>query len=119
VFSAAVEVQRYYETDSYRYDAVALDSSGEIVAAVEAERTNHDLLDAVPEDYDKLAAVDPEAAIWIVENRNGAHAVLEALNNPNDNVQRIEKTYSDSTSPRFFNIDAPGFTAVQRGSPPL
>ncbi|QLD87057.1 DUF87 domain-containing protein [Natronomonas halophila] len=110
--SAAVEVRTYYETDGYRYDAVALDSSGEIVAAVEAERTNHDLLDAAPEDYDKLAAVDPEAAIWIVENRSGAHAVLEALNNPNDNVQRIEKTYSESTAPRFFKIDSPGLTDV-------
>jgi hypothetical protein len=110
--SAAVEVRTYYETDGYRYDAVALDRSGEIAAAVEAERTNHDLLDAAPEDFDKLAAVEPEAAIWIVENRSGAHAVLEALNKPNDNVQRVEKTYSESTAPRLFKIDTPGLTDV-------
>lgn len=79
-----------------RFDAVALDNSGDVVAAVEAERSNNDLLDAVPEDYDKLAAVDPEVAIWIVENRDGDHAVLNALNNPKDGVQKRAAMTSSS-----------------------
>lgn len=78
--SDVVEVVPYYELDDgHRLDVAGLDADGTVRAVVEAERTNHDILRAVPEDYDKMAALDPEDAIWIVRNRDAAHDVLEAL----------------------------------------
>jgi hypothetical protein len=74
---------------------------------------NNDLAQAVPDDYDKLAAQDPEAAIWIVKNREAAHAILTALNTPPDGDPRVEKTYGEQTRPGLFTIDQPGLTDVQ------
>ena len=79
---------------------------------VEAERTNHDILRAVPEDYDKMAAFDPEDAIWIVKNREAGHDVLDVLNDPPTGGPRVEKEYSRSSPPRAFNLDAPGCSAI-------
>ena len=110
--SAAVEVSPYYDVADGRLDVAGLDADGEVVVAVEAERSNHDTLRAVPEDYDKMARHEPEAAIWIVENRDGGHDVLEALNEPGEGDPRVEKTYSRSSPPRRFSIDTAGLTDV-------
>lgn len=82
------------------------------MVALEAERSNHDLLRAVPEDYDKMAAHEPEAAIWLVKNREAAHDVLDALNDPPEGPTRVEKSYSRSSPPQRFRIDEPGFTDI-------
>ena len=110
--SPATTVERYYEVDEGRLDAAAVDEAGDVVAALEAERINHDANRAIPDDYDKLAAETPRAAIWIVKNREAAHTVVEALNTPPDGNARVEKTYGPQTRPAAFTIDQPGLTDV-------
>ncbi|MCO8268103.1 TraM recognition domain-containing protein [Haloferax sp. AB510] len=110
--SAAVETVPYFEHEGSRLDAVCLDANGEIVVTLEAERVNNDLLTAVPEDFDKMAACDPEAAVWVVKNRSDAHEVLRGLNEPNEGPPRVEKTYSTNSPPKTFQIDQPGFSEM-------
>jgi DNA helicase HerA-like ATPase len=102
----------YYEVDDYRLDCAGLDADGEVVVAIEAERVNHDVIRAVPDDFDKMAACDPEEAIWIVMSGAAGHEVLAALNDPPDGPVRVEKTYAKSTPPHQFRIDTPGLTAM-------
>ena len=59
-----------------------------------------------------MAAHDPEAAIWVVKNREGAHDVLEALNDPPEGEPRVEKEYSRNSPPKMWTIDTPGLTEV-------
>lgn len=95
-----------------RLDCVTLDETGDVVVAVEAERINNDVTRAVPEDYDKMAACDPEEAIWVVLSQADGHDILEALNDPPEGEPRVEKTYSSTTPPQQFRIDQPGLTAI-------
>ena len=110
--SSAVDAVSYYEAGEYRLDAAGLDENGRVVVAVEAERSNHDTLRAVPKDFDKMAAHDPEAAIWVVKNREGAHDVLEALNDPPEGKPRVEKEYSRNSPPTAWNINTLGLSEV-------
>jgi DNA helicase HerA-like ATPase len=111
--SPVVEAVTYHEVDdTTRLDAAGRTPDGDIVVTIEAERSNHDTLRAVPTDYDKMAAHDPDAAIWIVKNRDGAHDVLDALNNPPEGETRVEKEYSRTSPPQQFTIDEPGLTDV-------
>lgn len=111
--SSVTEVIPYYDLDDqHRLDIAGLDSEGEIVVAVEAERVNHDVLRAVPDDFDKIAACDVEEAIWVVMTQSEGHAVLQALNNPPEGEPRVEKTYAKTTPPQQFRIDTPGLTAM-------
>jgi len=107
-----VDVRRYYEPAArdVRYDAVGLGTDDQILVAAEAERPNNDRFEAVPGDYDKLAATDPDAAIWVTPGQDEAHAVLQALNEPADGTPRVEKSYSESSPPSGWQIDEPGFT---------
>jgi hypothetical protein len=97
------------ETD-HRLDVAGLNAAGEIVVTLEAERINHDLLEAVPSDFDKMAACNPEEAIWLAMDREGAHEILRALNEPKHGPPRVTKTYSKNTAPQRFTIDTPGCT---------
>jgi len=111
--SEVVDVVPYYELDDgSRLDVAGLDADGEVQVVVEAERVNHDVLRAVPEDYDKMVRHDPEEAIWIVKNRESAHDVLEALNDPPTGERRVEKTYSRSSPPQAFRLDDPGCSDI-------
>ena len=110
--SAAVEVSPYHDVEGGRLDVAGLDANGEVVVALEAERSNNDTVRAVPDDFDKMAAQDPDDAIWIVKNRDGAHDVLAALNEPAEGEPRVEKTYSRSSPPQRFAIDTDGLTEV-------
>ena len=110
--SAVVEVSPYHETEEGRLDLAGLDADGDVVVTLEAERSNNDTLEAVPADFDKMAAHDPETAIWIVESRDGGHDVLEALNEPSEGEPRVEKTYSRSSPPQRFSIDTAGLTEI-------
>ena len=98
--------------DNRRLDIAGLDSDGEIVVTVEVERVNHDVNKAVPEDFDKMAACNPEEAIWIVMSRADGHKVLSTLNDPPDGEPRVEKTYQENTPPQQFVIDTPGMTGM-------
>jgi len=98
--------------DRRRLDVAGLDSEGNIVVTVEVERVNNDVHRAVPDDYDKMAACDPDEAIWIVMSRTDGHEVLSALNDPPEGDPRVEKTYSQNTPPQQFRIDTPGLTAI-------
>lgn len=107
--SDAVEVKRYHEIETGRLDAAALGPEGDVLVAAEAERTaNHDTRKAVPADYDKMAACDPEEAIWVVMSQSGGHKVMDALADPADGSPRVDKTYAERTPPRRFHIDQPG-----------
>lgn len=111
--SSVVEAVTYHPTpEGGRLDAAGLDARGKVVIALEAERVNHDVKTGVPDDYDKMAACEPEEAIWITMNRADAHTVLQALNTPAAGPPRVEKTYSESSQPRRFSIDTPGCTAI-------
>ncbi|AXG08051.1 ATP-binding protein [Haloplanus rubicundus] len=111
--SPVVEVVPYYDLDgNHRLDIAGVDDDGEIRVAVEAERVNHDLREAVPADYDKIAACGVDEAIWIVMTQSGGHDVLQALNDPPDGEPRVAKTYAETTPPQQFRIDTPGLTAM-------
>lgn len=102
-------------TESYslhRLDLVGLDGDGEIRVTVEAERINNDYRRAVPADFDKMAACDPDEAIWVAMSHDAAHDILAALNDPLEGEPRVEKTYSESTPASSFAIDEPGLTDV-------
>jgi hypothetical protein len=45
-------------------DSTEVETTAVPTGAVEAERSNSDTLRAVPKDFDKMAAHDPEAAVW-------------------------------------------------------
>lgn len=100
------------EVDRRRLDVAGLDPDGEIMVVGEAERLNNDSYEAIPADYDKMAACDPKEAIWVTLTREAAHDVLSMLNDPTDGETRVEKTYSENTPARDFNLDAPGATAI-------
>jgi hypothetical protein len=110
--SPATDVVAYYPVDGKRLDAAAITDNGTIVAAVEAETSTHDHKTAVPVDYDTMAACQPEMALWVVPNRDSGHSVLNALNNPATGDTRVDKTYSASTPPRQFQINADGCTRI-------
>jgi hypothetical protein len=111
--SSVAEVVAYHDIDEKRrLDAAALDADGEVVVALEAERINHDVNEAVPADFDKMAACNPLEAIWVVPTIADAHDVLAALNDPPDGTPRVEKSYSRTVPPQKFRIDAPGCTAI-------
>jgi hypothetical protein len=48
----------------------------------------------------------------VVKNREGAHDVLEALNDPPEGEPRVEKEYSRNSPPKMWTIDTPGLTEV-------
>ncbi|WP_321169641.1 ATP-binding protein [Halorarum salinum] len=111
--SPVCEVIPYYDLDEHRrLDIAALDDEGDVKVAVEAERVNHDIIRAVPDDYDKMADAEPDEALWIVMRNDDAHAVLEAVNNPPEGDPRVEKTYASTTPPQQFSLDAPGMTDI-------
>ncbi|PSP98059.1 hypothetical protein BRC89_08845 [Halobacteriales archaeon QS_4_70_19] len=106
------EADSLTDTLRRRLDTAGLDADGEVIVTGEAERTNHDLRTGVPADYDAMAACEPEEALWVVRNRDAAHDVLGALNDPIEGEQRVEKTYSENSPPRQWKIDTDGFTDV-------
>ncbi|MFD1562829.1 ATP-binding protein [Haloarchaeobius amylolyticus] len=111
--SEVTEVIPYYELDDqHRLDLAGVDADGEIIVTAEVERINHDVRRAVPADFDKMAACEPEAAIWVVMKQADGHKILSALNDPLEGPPRIEKTYAKTTPPQQFRIDTPGMTAV-------
>lgn len=111
--SPVVEVVPYYDLDgNHRLDIAGVDADDEIRVAVEAERVNHDLREAVPADYDKIAACGVDEAIWIVMTQSAGHDVLAALNDPPDGEPRVDKSYAATTPPQQFRIDTPGLTAM-------
>ncbi|MDS0260558.1 TraM recognition domain-containing protein [Haloarcula sp. S1CR25-12] len=100
------------EYNRHRIDVVGLDEDGHIRITLEAERVNHDLRRAVPEDFDKMAVCDPDEAIWVTMSHSEAHRVLGALNDPLEGEPRVEKTYADSTPASQFRIDTAGCTGM-------
>jgi hypothetical protein len=106
----------YHEIDvdgeTIRLDCAGLDADGDVVVALEAERINNDAATAVPSDFDKMAACEPNAAIWIVLTGSAGGRIVEILADPPDGEPRVDKTYSENTPPQEFQIDTPGLTEV-------
>ncbi|QLH81332.1 ATP-binding protein [Halosimplex pelagicum] len=109
---AAVTVETYYPVDDGRLDVAVLDGDGDVLVTGEAERSNHDTLRAVPADYDKMAACDPDRAFWIVEGRSEGHEIIRALHNPGSGDPRVDRTYSESYALTRIAFDEPGFTDI-------
>jgi len=101
------------EFEQRRLDLVGLDAAGEIVLTVEVERINNDIRRAVPEDFDKMAACDPEEAHWVVLTQSDAHDVIEALHDPLEGEPRVGETYRRTTPPYQLGIDTPGMTEIR------
>ena len=111
--SPIVEIQPYYDIDDgRRLDIAGLDAEGGIELTLEVERANHDLREGTPADYDKMAACEPEHAVWVAMARDEGHEILTALDDPADGDPRIENTYSASTPLRQVDIETPGLTDV-------
>ncbi|MFB6192090.1 MAG: hypothetical protein ABEI11_02075 [Haloarculaceae archaeon] len=106
------EVVTYHPVEKGRLDVAVLDDDGDVIVAGEAERSNNDTLRAVPDDYDKMAACDPDRAIWVVEGRAEGHEVIRALHNAPDGDPRVDRTYEDSTALSNVSIEQPGFTEI-------
>lgn len=87
------------DVNQRRLDVAELDEDGDAVLTVEAERVNHDIQRAVPDDFDKIAACEPDDAIWIMMTRSDGHEVLQALTDPLAGDPRVEKTYAESAPP--------------------
>ncbi|MFC5973451.1 hypothetical protein ACFPYI_19150 [Halomarina salina] len=104
----------YYDLpdSDHRLDLVGLDDNGEIVVAVEVERINHDVREAAVSDFDKMAAYDPDEAIWLVMTQDDGHTLLDALRDPPDGTPRVEASYAATTPPQQFTIDTPGLTKI-------
>jgi hypothetical protein len=98
--------------EHHRLDLVGLDADGGIVVTMEVERINHDTRRAVPSDFDKMAACNPERAIWLAMSHSDAHEILQALNDPLEGEPRVEKTYSENSPASAFKIDEPGLTDI-------
>ncbi|WP_436926199.1 ATP-binding protein [Halosimplex amylolyticum] len=109
---ASASVETYYPVEGGRLDVAVLDTDGDVVITGEAERSNHDTLRAVPADYDKMAACDPDRAFWIVEGRSEGHEIIRALHNPGSGEPRVERTYSESYALSRISFDEPGFTDI-------
>jgi len=101
------------ESDRRRLDVVGVDASGEVVVALEAERINNDVAEAVVADFDKMAELQPAEAIWVVPSRSDGARILDALNEPSDGSPRVDKEYSTNTAPEQYRIDTPGLTSVR------
>lgn len=114
------ETQRYDIHGNTRFDMVGLDAEGEIVGIGEAERLNNDRATAAIRDYDQIAAINPEEAVWVVPSSKAGHkAVLQPLANPSEVADEIEDTsqripeYSESTRiPTITGINTDGMTEI-------
>ncbi|QLH81389.1 ATP-binding protein [Halosimplex pelagicum] len=108
----AASVETYYPVEDGRLDVAVLDADGDVVITGEAERSNHDTLRAVPADYDKMAACEPDRAYWVVEGRSEGHEVIRALHNPGNGNPRVGRTYSESYALTRIAFDEPGFSNI-------
>ncbi|MGB9964087.1 type IV secretory system conjugative DNA transfer family protein [Halobacterium hubeiense] len=105
-------VQRYYGVEDGRLDAAVLDADGDVVVTLEAERINNDRGEAIPRDFDQMAACDPQQALWLVKTRSDAASLLQALHDPPTGESRVPRTYSENMAPRKYSLDTPGLTDV-------
>lgn len=126
--SSVESVHTYYELseseaatagldERVRLDVVGCSATGEVLVAGEAERKNNDYRTAAIQDFDQLAALDLEEALWVVPSSSrGQAAVLQPLGDPPESVAdstpRI-KSYSENTRiPQISGLDAPGMTDI-------
>ncbi|MUV59459.1 type IV secretory system conjugative DNA transfer family protein [Halobacterium sp. CBA1126] len=105
-------VARYYGLEDGRLDAAVFDDAETVVGTLEAERINNDRGEAIPRDFDQMAACDPQQALWLVKTRSDAATLLRALHDPPEGDPRVPKTYSENMAPRKYRLDTPGLTDV-------
>lgn len=99
-----------------RIDVAALDGD-DVTLTVEVERPTNDLRTGVPADFDAMAACDPNAAVWIVANRELGHRIVEILVGDHNEDTRLSLTPADVKSPTTplerYDLQAPGCTAIR------
>jgi hypothetical protein len=126
--SPVTSVQPYYELTPEQADAADLDgrvrldiagfdTDGDLCLAGEAERKNNDYRTAAVTDYDQLAALDVDHALWVVPSSSrGQTAVLQPLGDPpdslNDPSPRIKQYSPNTRIEQISGIDAPGMTDI-------
>ncbi len=112
-------VERYWSPPdaNTRLDVVGLDATETVVIAVEVERPTNDLRTGVPDDYDAMAAVDPQAALWVVSNRKLGHRVVEVLVGDSAGESRLPidpaAVKAETTPLDRYDFEAPGCTAIR------
>ncbi|WP_247009719.1 type IV secretory system conjugative DNA transfer family protein [Halorientalis litorea] len=131
--SPVEDVNKYFELNTEqlaeyglesqaRLDVVGLDTTGQIHVVGEAERLNNDRAVAPIHDFDQLAAIDPEEAIWAVSSSgNGHEAVLQPLQDPaadiagiEDDTPRLPTSFTSRTRiSDISEIDSAGLTAIK------
>lgn len=87
-------------------------SDGDVVVALDTQRINNDVAEAVSSDFDKMAAREPTEAIWITLSRSVGHRVIDALRDPIDGKLRVEREYSEQSPLHRRQYDTPGLTQV-------
>jgi hypothetical protein len=98
-----------------RFDLVGLDEERNIRLIGEAERHNNDAAEAAVRDYEQIATIEPEEALWAVPTSSKGHdAVLTPLAEHSDeNGASPIRSYSENTRISTLNsFDAPGMTGL-------
>ncbi|MFB6312051.1 MAG: ATP-binding protein, partial [Salinirussus sp.] len=82
-----------------RLDLAGLDAQGDVVVAVEVERIHGDAGRSIPADYDKMAACDLDAALWIVPTKEAGREVFKNLRDPLQGEPRIGRYHPRLNTP--------------------
>lgn len=118
-------IERYYELKESageydldgetRFDVVGLDANGRIGLIGEAERKNNDAAKAAVRDFDQIATINPDEALWVAPSKKTGHeAVLSPLADPPEDWggPRVS-TYSSGTRlSDITGINEPGLTKI-------
>jgi len=112
------QVRRYWQppdSDSV-IDVAGLDADGTPRVCVEVERWTHDISAGVLHDADAIADCDPDAAVWVVTNRELGHAVVDALVTPTTGQPRIDmdptEVYGPTTPLHRYDLSSPACSAL-------
>jgi len=98
-----------------RFDLVGLDAAEHIRLIGEAERHNNDASTAALRDYDQIATIAPDTALWAVPSSTKGHkAVLGPLADPpaNHGAPRIDGYSTNTRIPTISGIDRPGMDEI-------
>jgi hypothetical protein len=118
-------VEPYYELGEHhrqfdldggtRLDLVGCDSEGTIRIVGEAELAHNDGAEPVLRDYDQIATINPDEALWVVGSSSRGHdAALTPLADPPEELgePRIDG-YSEETRVSMISVvDAPATTEI-------
>ncbi|WP_336326794.1 hypothetical protein [Halovenus sp. HT40] len=123
--SPVTKVDSYYELSEHhrqfdldggtRFDLVGRDDDGTVRLIGEAELDHNDGNEPPVRDYDQIATVEPDEALWVVGSSSRGHdAVLTPLADPPAELgkPRIDAYSESSRIEEISGIDTPGITGI-------